>query len=137
MHATGLRLTILAMAVQTVLVGTGGAVCLDDLRLPWMQAACADPRCETADDDCCPGPPGVAVASAPAQPAPPACCIGAPIDVWLPGRGSIEPAGPDQAPAAFAAAPALPARRCLKSATPSESRRPPPVRLVGVVKLQV
>ncbi len=43
MHMAGLRLTILAIAFQAMFLGTGGAVCLDALPPPWLQANCPDP----------------------------------------------------------------------------------------------
>ena len=54
MHMAGLRLTIVAIALQGAFLGTGGAVCLDALPVPWLQVDCPDPCCNTADN-CCPG----------------------------------------------------------------------------------
>ena len=136
MHIAGLRLTILAMALQAAFLGTGGAVCLDTLPLPWVQANCPDPCCNTTDE-CCPGDPN-AVPSSPSWPALPDCCIGGSVDYALPGQGSAQRA--DLRPAlTYGRPPAttVPVHRYLNSATPSETRRPPPMRLVGVVVLQV
>ena len=136
MHMAGLRLTIVAIALQGAFLGTGGAVCLDALPLPWLQVDCPDPCCNTADN-CCPGEP-TPVPSRPSWPALPDCCIGGPVDYGLPGHGSVQLA--DSRPALPHSSPpctTVPIYRYPSSATPSETRRPPPMRLVGVVLLQV
>lgn len=136
MHIAWLRLTILAMALQAAFLGAGGAVCLDTLPLPWVQANCPDPCCNTTDE-CCPGDP-TPVPSSPSWPALPDCCIGGSVDYALPGQGSAQTA--DLRPALTYGRPlatTVSVHRYLNSATPSETRRPPPMRLVGVVVLQV
>ncbi len=136
MKIAGLRLTILAITLQAMFLGTGGAVCLDDLPLPWLQANCPDPCCNTADE-CCPGEP-TSVPSSPSWPALPDCCVGGSVDYGLPGQGSVQLADPRRA-LTHSSPPATTVlvHRYLNSATPSETRRPPPMRLVGVVLLQV
>jgi hypothetical protein len=136
MHMAGLRLTILAIALQAAFLGTGGAVCLDAMPLPWLQADCPDPCCSTVDE-CCPGEP-TPVPSSPFWPALPDCCIGGLVDLALPGQGSVQLADPTPA-LTHGSPPATtePIHRYVNSATPSETRRPPPIRLVGVVLLQV
>ncbi len=136
MHMAGLRLTILAIALQAAFLGTGGAVCLDALPAPWLQADCPDPCCNTADE-CCPGDPAP-VESRPSWPALPDCCIGGSVDYGLPGQGSAQLADPRPA-LTYPSPPVMtvPVPRYLNTATPSETRRPPPMRLVGVVLLQV
>ncbi len=136
MHIAGLRLTILAIALQAMFLGTGGAVCLDALPLPWLQADCPDPCCNTAAE-CCPGG-RTPVPSSPSWPALPDCCIGGSVDYGLPGQGSVQLADPGPA-LTHSSPPAATAPGChyLNTATPSETRRPPPMRLVGVVLLQV
>ncbi len=126
----------LAIALQAAFLGTGGAVCLDTLPLPWLQANCPDPCCNTADE-CCPGDP-TPLPSSPSWPALPDCCIGGSVDYALPGQGSAQPADPRPV-LAHGSPPAttVSVHRYLNSATPSETRRPPPMRLVGVVVLQV
>jgi hypothetical protein len=135
MHRAGLRLAILAMALQAVFLGTGGAVCLDAVPLPWLQVDCPDPCCDT-DDGCCPRDP-VPVGSGPLWPAPSDCCIRASVDYGLPGKGARQSADPAPAPARSLSPAPVPVHRYLNSATPSETLRPPPIRLVGVVLLQV
>ena len=92
MHIAAIRLTILAIALQAAFLGTGGAVCLDALPAPWLQADCPDPCCNTADE-CCPGDP-TPVPSSPSWPALPNCCIGGSVDYGLPGQGSVQLADP-------------------------------------------
>lgn len=135
MHRAGLRLAILAVALQAVFLGTGGAVCLDAVPLPWLQVDCPDPCCDT-DDGCCPREPAP-VGSRPSWPAPPDCCIRASVDYGLPGEGSRHSADLAPAPILGNAAATVLVLRSLSSVTPSETRRPPPMRLVGVVLLQV
>ncbi len=136
MHIMWLRLTILAIALPAMFVGTGGAVCLDTLPLPWVQVDCPDPCCNT-DDECCPGE-RTPVPSSPSWPARPDCCIGGSLDYSLPGQVwlPLADSGPAQT---YRTPPAktVPGLRYLNTATPSETRRPPPIRLVGVVLLQV
>ncbi len=136
MYIAGLRLTILAVALQTMFLGAGGAVCLDALPLPWLQVDCPDPCCNTADE-CCPGE-RTSVPSSPFWPALPDCCIGGSLDYSLPGQVwlPLADSGPAQT---YRTPPAktVPGWRYLNTATPSETRRPPPIRLVGVVLLQV
>ncbi len=136
MHMAGLRLSILAMALQAVFLGTGGAVCLDSLPLSWLQVDCPDPCCNTADE-CCPGEPTPGPIS-PSWPVQPNCCIAGSVDYGLAGQGSVQLADPGPA-LTHSSPPALtvPVHRYQNSATPSETRRPPPMRLVGVVLLQV
>ncbi|MCH6550478.1 MAG: hypothetical protein IH804_00490 [Planctomycetes bacterium] len=134
MNIAALRLTILAIALQAMFLGTGGAVCLDDLPLPWLQANCPDPCCNTADE-CCPGEP-TPVPSSPSWPALPDCCIGGSVDYGLPGQGSVQLADPALTHSSPPAT-TVPLHRYPNSATPSETRRPPSMRLVGVVLLQV
>ena len=136
MNIAGLRLTILAIALQAMFLGTGGAVCLDTLPLSWLQANCPDPCCNAADE-CCPGEP-TPVPSSPSWPALPDCCIGGPVDYGLPSQDSVRMASPRLAlthrhPPVTTG----PVQRYLNSATPSDPPRPPPTRLVGVVLLQV
>lgn len=135
MHMAGLRLSILAMALQAAFLGTGGAVCLDSLPLLGLQVDCPDPCCNTADE-CCPGEP----TRGPISPWPvqPSCCIGGSVGYGLAGQGSVQlpepgPALTDTTPQAAS----VPVHRHQNSATPSETPRPPPMRLVGVVLLQV
>ncbi len=136
MHIMWLRLTILAIALPAMFVGTGGAVCLDTLPLPWVQVDCPDPCCNT-DDECCPGE-RTPLPSSPFWPALPDCCIGGSLDYSLPGQVwlPLADSGPAQT---YRTPPAktVPGLRYLNTATPSETRRPPPIRLVGVVVLQV
>ncbi len=136
MHIMWLRLTILAIALPAMFVGTGGAVCLDALPLPWLQVDCPDPCCNT-DDECCPGE-STPVPSSPSWPARPDCCIGGSLDYWLPGQGWLPLANPDPA-LTHSGPPAttVPGWRYLNTAIPSATPRPPPMRLVGVVLLQV
>jgi len=136
MHMAGLRLTIVAIALQAAFLGTGGAVCLDALPVAWLQADCPDPCCNTADT-CCPGDPTPGP-SRPSWPALPDCCIGGSVDYALPGQGFVRPADPR--PVLTHGSPlatTVPVHRYRNSATPSETLRPPPIRLVGVVLLQV
>ena len=136
MHMAGLRLTIVAIALQGAFLGTGGAVCLDALPLPWLQVDCPDPCCNTADN-CCPGEPTPGPSRS-SWPALPDCCIGQSVDYGLPGQGSVQLADPRPAlPHSSPPGTTVPVYRYLSSATPSETRRPPPLRLVGVVLLQV
>ncbi len=136
MHMAGLRLTILAISLQAAFLGTGGAVCLDALPVAWLQADCPDPCCNTADT-CCPGDPTPGP-SRPSWPALPDCCIGGSVDYGLPGQGSVRLADPGLAlNHSRPPATTVPVHRYLTSATPSETRPPPPTRLVGVDLLQV
>ncbi len=95
MHIMRLRLTILAIALPAMFVGTGGAICLDALPLPWLQVDCPDPCCNT-DDECCPGE-RTPVPSSPSWPARPDCCIGGSLDYLLPGQVWLPLADPGPA----------------------------------------
>ncbi len=132
---TGLRVALATILLFPALLRTGGAVCLDTLPLAVLKAECPEPCC-APPEGCCPDE-RQPDRSSPADPALPTCCVGG-FDLWYLATDAVEVPALLPAPAlsylqaAWSSSPGAAVR-----ATTSQMQRPPPVELVGVVRLQV
>ncbi len=130
---TGLRFILVALMVQAACLGGGRVVCLDVISGPQIEYP---ERCCVPDDGCRaqPSTPG----QMPRLPDEPDCCVSSPGD-WIPGqaRGKVPQLGVVPSPLVVAHNPTISAECAGHAPSAPEFRRPPPVRLAGLVILQV